>query len=316
MAQINLHCTSPFWRKLVGNKSVQISASGLENTENKHHITLSVSKQFANKFHRSVNLSKGLRFPQDSIHIHGGSILSSACKIAHSVPKSFIRDVSGLALKEGLKQVDPQYRDIGNAVGKLAIDRVTAGSLFGDIGRLAGKKAIDRFVPAPLQGLSNLVIDEGLKSNGMGFKKGSAEAKQKMANLRAMKKTGGKLNILGALRDVGNKLGEPFKKSVGINPFTMGEQLGEHVIGPALIKAGMGVGKKGGSIADNIDSGIRTAAPIWNKIGSAKKLFGLGIVSDVVSVAKKGKKLVGLGVKPKMRKGGSFLQSGGSFSAP
>lgn len=42
--------------------------------------------------------------------------------------------------------------------------------------------------------------------------------------------------FLDVITKVGTKLGDPFKKRVGVNPFTMGYDLGEKVIAPALMK--------------------------------------------------------------------------------
>jgi hypothetical protein len=56
------------------------------------------------------------------------------------------------------------------------------------------------------------------------------------------KKKGGKINILKAITNVGKKLGEPFKKTTGVNPFTMGYDLGHDVIAPELKKAIKGKG--------------------------------------------------------------------------
>jgi hypothetical protein len=72
------------------------------------------------------------------------------------------------------------------------------------------------------------------------FPKGSQEAKDYMASLRAKKsgiEGGGKFDFFDDLIiPVGKKAGEPFKKSVGVNPFTMGFNLGKDVIAPALMK--------------------------------------------------------------------------------
>jgi hypothetical protein len=47
---------------------------------------------------------------------------------------------------------------------------------------------------------------------------------------------GKKFNFLNSIIKVGKTLGKPFEKEVGINPFTMGYDLGEKVIAPALMK--------------------------------------------------------------------------------
>jgi hypothetical protein len=48
---------------------------------------------------------------------------------------------------------------------------------------------------------------------------------------------GGKFNIFDDLIiPVGTKVGEPFKQTTGLNPFTLGFKLGQDVIAPALMK--------------------------------------------------------------------------------
>lgn len=73
------------------------------------------------------------------------------------------------------------------------------------------------------------------------FKKGSQEAKEWGAMMKAKRgstKSGGKFNLLKTLTDVGTKAGEPFKATTGVNPFTLGYDLGHDVIAPALLGRG------------------------------------------------------------------------------
>jgi hypothetical protein len=75
------------------------------------------------------------------------------------------------------------------------------------------------------------------------FEKGSKEAMEWSAMMRERRgkkpiEGEGKLTklVLDAATKIGTKAGEPFKNSVGINPFTLGYDLGEKVIAPALMK--------------------------------------------------------------------------------
>ncbi len=68
---------------------------------------------------------------------------------------------------------------------------------------------------------------------------------------------GKKFNFLKAITKVGTTLGKPFESKVGINPFTMGYDLGEKVIAPALMK--VIPPKKGSGISGgNIESKAKT----------------------------------------------------------
>jgi hypothetical protein len=77
------------------------------------------------------------------------------------------------------------------------------------------------------------------------FEKGSKEAMEWSAMMRERRgkkekpiEGEGKLTklVLDAATKIGTKAGEPFKNSVGVNPFTLGYDLGEKVIAPALMK--------------------------------------------------------------------------------
>jgi hypothetical protein len=56
------------------------------------------------------------------------------------------------------------------------------------------------------------------------------------------RKVGGKFDLFKTITDIGKKAGAPFEKSVGVNPFTMGYDLGHDVIAPALMGKGVGSG--------------------------------------------------------------------------
>ena len=81
------------------------------------------------------------------------------------------------------------------------------------------------------------------------FEKGSQEAKDYMASLRAKRgmKTGA--GPLEDLASIGNAMGKPFKETIGVNPFTLGYDLGKNVIAPAIKK---GRGKGSSSSSDTI----------------------------------------------------------------
>lgn len=73
------------------------------------------------------------------------------------------------------------------------------------------------------------------KKNNMKYSEALKDPKCK-----AGYKKGGKFDLLQSITDVGTKIGEPFKATTGLNPFTFGYDLGHDVIAPALMK-GRGV---------------------------------------------------------------------------
>lgn len=52
--------------------------------------------------------------------------------------------------------------------------------------------------------------------------------------------------LLNQAKKIGEKLGKPFEKTVQVNPFSLGYDLGHDVIAPALMKAG--IGPRGGKL--------------------------------------------------------------------
>jgi len=71
------------------------------------------------------------------------------------------------------------------------------------------------------------------------FVKGSQEAKDYMAAMRAKRGTKKGGDLIGDLKAIGSKMGEPFKAIAGANPFEMGYDLGFNIIGPAIAGKGM-----------------------------------------------------------------------------
>lgn len=87
------------------------------------------------------------------------------------------------------------------------------------------------------------------------FEKGSQEAKDYMASLRAKRgmKTGA--GPLEDLASIGNAMGKPFKETIGVNPFTLGYDLGKNVIAPAIKK---GRGRDLSGVRNRLNSMLET----------------------------------------------------------
>jgi hypothetical protein len=69
-----------------------------------------------------------------------------------------------------------------------------------------------------------------------------------MKRPRGRPRSGGKFDLLESIKKVGTSAGKPFDKAVGVNPFTLGFDLGHDVIAPAIFgeKKGKGVRSGGG----------------------------------------------------------------------
>ena len=281
MSQIKVHLNSAQYKKLVKDKTVQLKHDDLVNDNNKHELHLNVSKSLHNKYHRAVNSGCGIRLSSGPLQIHSGNLISLGCKLAKSVPTSFVRDVSRLGLNEGLKHIsDNDQRNVAQSIGNLAINRAVGNGLFGSVARIAGKELTKKYVPEQFHGLSNDMTDALLTHSGVGLK-GSPAMKAKMQALRN-RKTGSGFSVGNVNR-----------------AFKIAAPIWEHAL---PIVAGLGVEND-----------------IVNIAKKTKKLVGLGIKGDIVNVANKAKKLVGLGVKShKMKRGmgfngGSMIENGGQL---
>jgi len=105
------------------------------------------------------------------------------------------------------------------------------------------------------------------------FEKGSKEAMEWSAMMRERrgKKTmeGGGQHIEGGKFDffddliipIGKKAGEPFNKSVGVNPFTAGFNLGKDVIAPALMKKFPPKKRRGKGLGGAVEPANRDLTP-------------------------------------------------------
>ena len=124
-----------------------------------------------------------------------------------------------------------------------AIDRVIGG-------RVNPLDAMNKVLESPVvQKLGDKLMDKAIdKALGGRVTKGSQEAKDKMAKLRAMRKGSGTYENLLKVKQGLRTIGTPFERVVGVNPADIGEPIGE-AIGKELYKGihghyrGYGVGK-------------------------------------------------------------------------
>jgi hypothetical protein len=95
---------------------------------------------------------------------------------------------------------------------------------------------------------------EDPRSLGLSIRSGMPHRLHLGTNIEGSGMYGGKIKKFDLFKDliipVGKKSGDPFKKSVGVNPFEMGFALGRDVIAPELMKIipprGRGVHMLGG----------------------------------------------------------------------
>jgi len=175
--------------------------------------------------------------------------------------------------------------DVGNAISAAApyvlpLLEVGAGE---SGGRLAKTKSVGRRVKrgreTHFEGLPETPKRKGRLVKGspeaIAWGRAMREKRAKKGGLpRKRSKKGG--NLLGDIKDAGSKAGDAFKSVTGVNPFDLGYQVGEKVVGPAIDKA---LGNKNAKMP-NLSDVMEVAKPVLKEAGKkvlqtvAKKLSG------------------------------------------
>ena len=137
---------------------------------------------------------------------------------------------------------------VGKKLTDKAIDVAINKLMGGKAGVLDG---INKVLASPtVQKIGDKVLDKAIDKalSGGRVMKGSEEAKEKMAKLRAMRKGSGTYENLLKVKQGLRTIGQPFERTIGVNPADIGEPIGE-ALGAELYKAvyghprGYGVGK-------------------------------------------------------------------------
>jgi hypothetical protein len=180
-----------------------------------------------------------------------GSVAKGVGKIAVPIATKVGTKVAEQALANALagagkkprgrprKMVEGANSTMGASGGKFNFGKAL-GSVAKGVGKVAVPIATKVGTKVAEQALANALAGAGVGSGGVGL--------MKKPRGRPRKMDGGKFDIFDSIIKVGKKAGSPFEKSVGVNPFTMGFDLGKDVIAPALmgkgVRSGGGDGRK------------------------------------------------------------------------
>jgi len=152
------------------------------------------------------------------------------------------------------KMVEGANSVMGASGGKLSLKKV--GRTLGKVAKASvpvlkkvGKEVVRVGLPIA-ERVATKMAEQAVKSYMSGEASGSGVysagvGEMKRPRGRPRKMDGGKFDLVGTITKIGKKAGEPFDKSIGVNPFTFGYDLGHDVIAPALMK-GKGV-RSGGA---------------------------------------------------------------------
>jgi len=157
--------------------------------------------------------------------------LAGAGKRPRGRPRKMVEDMDG-----GKVNFGKAMKQTGRALGKVAKASVPVLKKVGKVALPMAERIATKMAEQAVKSyMSGEASGSGVYSAGVG----------EMKRPRGRPRSGGKFDLLGTITKIGKKAGEPFDKSIGVNPFTLGYDLGHDVIAPALMK-GKGV-RSGGA---------------------------------------------------------------------
>jgi hypothetical protein len=163
-------------------------------------------------------------------------------KALGSVAKGVGKVAVPIATKVGTKMAEKALTDYMSGEGVGSGGKFNFGKALGSVAKGVGKVAL----PIATK-VGTKVAEDALTAALMGAGVDGVGV-MKRPRGRPRKMDGGKFDFFKTITDIGKKAGEPFEKSVGVNPFTMGYDLGHDVIAPALmgkgVRSGGGDGRK------------------------------------------------------------------------
>ena len=223
--EISVYLSSPQFLKYKKAVPFQLTNAQLQADNGKHLVDVHLSKKDYKKLLTAIKNGKGYRFSNKNVV--GGSLWGSFKKGLSAVGNFVKNNVNKEDVKNVLKQgVDMVAPESVKEIAKRSVDKVVdygyddsnkgkslkdhALSLANDLqpelkdaGLQAGKKIVDK-VKEKLQ----MTDDDTLEGNGLKkFKKGSQEARDHMARIRAMRKS----------KSVGGDIMKAERRSVGGN---------------------------------------------------------------------------------------------------
>ena len=347
--EISVYLTSPQFLKYKKAHTFQLTNSQLQADSGKHKVDIHLGKKDYKKILTAIKNGKGYRFSHKNVV--GGSLWGSFKKglstVGNFVKNNVSKDDVKSVLKQGVEMVAP---DSVKDIAKRSVDKVVdygyddsnkgkslkehALSLANDLqpelqdaGVQAGQKIIDK-VKEKLQG-------DGIKK----FKKGSQEAKDHMARIRAMRKSksvGGSITMDDGVRDLVPRSIRPIKgspemkermaslrafrktkgagfwddissKLIHVGIPTLGHLAGEVLGGPAGAMVGEEIGNIGADAIGNL-----TGRGLRNNFHTPYGKMVNGVPKPVISAESK-ERIRGKGYHSKQRSKSGFHIVGGSF---
>lgn len=222
MEKVTVFLTKAQKQNLEKGKTIQLKSTQLKSTTGDHNVELHMSKRHHNKIMRAMSRDKGIRLlPQmvGAYSIDGGSLIGSLTKaaksagkwVAHNVPKEMVKQGLNAAAMAGSTMIGhPELGLLANQAIEHGVDaaynhkdkRKSVKDHARDSAQDFAELYAQQHYPKEFgmyQTAKQIHKDYG-GYNGNGLKKGSLEAKERMAKIRSMRKTKGG-SIIGDLKN-------------------------------------------------------------------------------------------------------------------
>jgi hypothetical protein len=295
---IELFLTNAQYKKLENHQPFQVSYQQLnQDRPADHHVEIELPKPELTKLNRNLRNGKGFRFNPNKII--GGGLLSSGLSLLKTAAKSkAVQNLGKQALSKGLQLAGNSNNSLISSAATLAGNAVNGSGIF-DTGLSLLKNAAKS---KTVQNLGKQALNKGLSlagnsNNGFiseantlkgvtGGKlvKGSQAAKEHMARIRAMRKTGAgfgsflnsvkkiaKNPILKQIGNVALKTALPIALNVAGN--TPAGMLAQGVLQSQGISTGGKISKRNISMPELIaNSYVRNPNPLIVRGGSFRAL--------------------------------------------
>lgn len=294
MVQIKL--TKQQLNKLHKGQAFQMSYKQIVNGEGAYDVDIDVDRKLHNKIHRNVSNGKGFRIPKGLMNVgsklakqaaskaadyavaEGSKRLNQAITDSSYVPDSVKGDLVNLSNRgvssvktAGLNYVNNKLDPVnGEGFGDFVKGLKKVGKVLAPVGKTLVKVGApilaERFVPGSGQVVGSLTSGLGVRR----FRKGSPEAREHMARIRAMRGSKGKgfksmMSKAGKAAVAVGRVAAPIVKDIAIREGT--KALNNYIAGSQQ-QQGQGfssVMKKAGRSAL---SAAKVAAPVLLKAGA------------------------------------------------
>ena len=299
---VDLYLTTAQFKKLESQKPFQVTYQQLNhNRPADHRVQIELTKPEMTKLNRNIRNQKGFRFNPNKI-VGSGLFNSGLSLLKKAASSKMVQDIAKKGATQALNKGISIAKNSNNSPISGAANTLGAGIFDSalnlgkklaksQIAQNIGKQALSKGLALAANSNNSLIsgaANAAKSITGGKLKKGSQEAKDRMSQIRAMRKTGTGFNFIKTLKKIGNSkelksLGNIAKKTVlpialqaaASNPYTA-----PLAMGTKAILETQGVSTTGGKLTKRritmpeliAQSYIQNPYPLEVKGGSFKSL--------------------------------------------